>query len=304
MSLAAVPLALAIDAATGDPDWLWRRTGHPVTWMGAAIDRLEERLNRRRRIDGVVALGALVGVFGAGALAVDALLPDNVVGLVIEALLASTLLAHRSLHQHVKAVADAPDLPAARRAVAMVVGRETATMDEAAVSRAALETLGENWSDGVVAPAFWLAVAGLPGLVAYKAINTANSMIGHRTPRFEAFGWAAARVDDVANLIPARLAAVVIALARPRTFRAWPTVVAGAHAHVSPNAGWPEAALAVALGVELGGPRRYGDREVDGIRLNPGRRQPDRRDIRRGLALSLGAGLIHAALYVALAVAV
>ncbi len=144
MSLAAVPLALAIDAATGDPDWLWRRTGHPVTWMGAAIDRLEERLNRRRRIDGVVALGALVGVFGAGALAVDALLPDNVVGLVIEALLASTLLAHRSLHQHVKAVADAPDLPAARRAVAMVVGRETATMDEAAVSRAALETLGEN----------------------------------------------------------------------------------------------------------------------------------------------------------------
>ena len=300
MSLAAVPLALALDAVIGDPAGLWRRIGHPVTWMGALLTRLEARLNRGRRRDGVVALGALVGSFAAGAAAVSALLPDGVVGLLAEAAIASTLIAQRSLHQHVAAVAAAPDLAAARHAVAQIVGRETAALDEAAVARAALETLGENWSDGVVAPVFWFALAGLPGIVAYKAINTADSMIGHRTPRYEKFGWAAARVDDAANLVPARLAAVLIAAARPRTFRAWRTVAAGARAHLSPNAGWPEAALAVALSVALGGPRRYGARVVEGVRLNPGGRPARRRDIRRGLALTSAAGLLHGAVYVVL----
>ncbi|WP_226582097.1 adenosylcobinamide-phosphate synthase CbiB [Acuticoccus sediminis] len=303
MSFGPVPFALAFDAILGEPGWAWSRVGHPVTWMGNLIDRLDGRLNRGRRADGVVALLVLVTVFGGVAVVIDALIADGPIGLLIEAALGSTLIAYRSLVQHVRAVVRADGLSDARRAVGMIVGRDTSAMDEGAISRAALESLGENWSDGVVAPAFWFAVAGLPGIVIYKAINTADSMIGHRTPRYEAFGWAAARTDDAVNFIPARLAAVTVALAHPRVFRRWETVTAGARAHVSPNAGWPEAALAVATGVELGGPRQYGGRSVDGVRLNAGGREARRGDIRRGVEIIGRAALIHGAVYALLALA-
>lgn len=303
MSLAAVPLALAVDALVGDPPGLWRRVRHPVVWMGAAVFWLDHRLNRGRRVDGVIALATLLGLAVGPALALSLLLPGGILGLALEAVLAATLLAHNSLHRHVAAVAAASGLAAAREAVGQIVGRQTAGMDEADVARAALESLGENFSDGVVAPAFWLAVGGLPGIVAYKAINTADSMIGHRTVRYEAFGWAAARLDDVANFVPARLTAALIALTRPSTVRRWAVVRDGARRHASPNAGWPEAALALNLAVSLGGPRHYGDRLVDGVRLNPQGRAPTRRDIGRGLTAIAYAGLLQGLLYLGLAAA-
>lgn len=302
MSLAAVPLALVLDAVVGDPDRLWRRTGHPVTWFGAAIATLDDRLNRGRRRDGIVALGLALAVFAIPAALLAAILEAVPGGIALEAFLAATLLAHRSLHDHVAAVADAASLEAARTAVARIVGRETAALDDSGVATAALETLGENLSDGVVAPALWFALAGLPGLVAYKVINTADSMIGHRTERHRAFGWAAARADDLANLVPARLTALLVAFASPRNFArgGWRTVLVDAPRHVSPNAGWPESALAAALGVAFGGPRCYGERVVEGAWLNAGGRPATRADIRRGLAVSLRVGLLHVALYAAL----
>ncbi|MBJ3774353.1 adenosylcobinamide-phosphate synthase CbiB [Acuticoccus mangrovi] len=305
--MALVVLAILIDAIVGDPPTLWQRVGHPVTWFGKAIDALDLRLNRgaARRQKGVLAIAALALGFGflaavvAGALA---LLPGPV-GLLVEAALASSLIAHRSLHQHVAAVADAPTLAEARRRVAMIVGRDTASLEEAGIARASIETLSESLSDGVVAPLFWLAVAGLPGLVVYKVVNTADSMIGHRTPRHEAFGAAAARLDDLMNLVPARLTAALVILARPALRHRFAAIKADADRHVSPNAGWPEAAFAHALGVSLGGPRTYAGRLVDGVRLNAGGRAPDRSDVRAGLALSRQVGLIEAGLYALLALA-
>lgn len=305
MTLAAVPLALALDAALGEPPALWRRLGHPVRWFGAAIASLDARLNAgsHRRAKGVLALVAALALFALPAAAVEALagrLPPPAQWLLLGAL-ASSLLAHRSLNAHVDAVASAPDLAGARAALSHIVGRDVAGLDEAGVARAGLETLAENLSDGVVAPAFWFAVAGLPGLVAYKVINTADSMIGHRTARHAAFGWCAARVDDAANLVPARLTALAIALAGPGTLRRLPAVAAQARRHASPNAGWPEGALAHALAVSLGGPRSYAGRHVDGAWLNRDGAPPQRHDLRRGLALSLRVGLIQFAVYVLLA---
>ncbi|WP_075219171.1 adenosylcobinamide-phosphate synthase CbiB [Acuticoccus yangtzensis] len=302
MTAFAVPLALAADMLVGEPAALWRRTGHPITWIGALISRLDARLNNGTRARGVLALAALSAVcFFAGGL-IEALLPGGPVGVLLTAAVASIFIAHKSLIEHVSAVAAAPDLATARARVGLIVGRDTAEMDAGAVSRAALESLGENFSDGVVAPVFWFAVLGLPGLILYKGINTADSMIGHKTPRHKAFGWAAARTDDAANYVPARLAAVLIALQRPHVWRRWSAVAASARRHVSPNAGWPEAALAVALKVELGGPRRYQGRMLDGVRLNRGGRTARLDDIARGTALIGRAGLTQIGLYTVLAV--
>lgn len=294
-----VPAALLADAVIGDPPGLWRWTGHPVTWFGAAIDAADRRLNRgRMRVwRGALAVGAVAAVFALAAAALAAGCAALPFGWVGEALVASTLLAHRSLHEHVARVADAANLARAREAVAMIVGRETAALDEPAVARAAIETLAENLSDGVVAPAFWLAVAGLPGIVVYKVINTADSMIGHRTPRHEAFGKAAARLDDALNIIPARLTALLVAMIAPRILSQSRDVIGDARGHVSPNAGWPEAAFAAALGVTLGGPRRYGARLVDGHSLNAAGRVATMDDIRRALRLSRGVGIVQFALY-------
>ena len=245
-------LALLLDAALGEPRALWDRWPHPAVLMGRAVAWADRRLNDDTRLAGVLALALLL----AGAVALGlalAALPGG----IAEVLVGAVLLAQRSLADHVSAVARALRLsvPEGRRAVAMIVGRDTAAMDEAAVARAAIESAAENFSDGVVAPALWFAVAGLPGLLAYKLVNTADSMIGHRTPRHERFGWAAARLDDLMNLIPARLSALLLWLTGPRG--AWREIAADARRHRSPNAGWPEAAMARVLGVALSGPRSY-----------------------------------------------
>ncbi len=286
--LATVVLALAIEAVCGYPDWLFRAIRHPVVWAGWLIDRLERRLNRPPwpRAGGIVATLALLAAAVAPSLAAGRVAP-----LAVTALLASTLLAQRSLWRHVADVASGLEagLAEGRTAVARIVGRNTARLDAAGVARAAIESLAENFSDGVVAPAFWCACAGLPGIAAYKALNTADSMIGHRTPRHAAFGWAAARLDDVVNLPASRLAALWIVLAavlhRADARAAVRAVWRDAPRHRSPNAGWPEAAMAGALGLRLAGPRVYGDTLVDDAWMGGGRAGATVADLRRALRL-------------------
>lgn len=247
--------AMLLDAAFGEPKALWSRWPHPAVLMGRAVAFADARLNvgPNRRARGVAAMAGLAFAAGLLGWAIH-LVPDF--GL-LEVLAAAILLAQRSLVDHVRAVADALRLSLGdgRLAVSMIVGRDTAAMDEAAVSRAAIESAAENLSDGVVAPAFWFLVAGLPGLMVYKITNTADSMIGHRTPRHEEFGWAAARFDDLLNLVPARLTALLIALTHG--WRDAAPILRDAPLHRSPNAGWPEAAMAVVLNLSLSGPRSY-----------------------------------------------
>ena len=304
MTATLIAGALIVDAVVGDPKRLYARVPHPVTLMAGSLMALERRLNRpafspdRRRILGVLALGLYLAVWGTGAvLLADAL--SGPAGTIALILLASTLLAGRDLINHVRAVMDAlappQDLEAARAAVSQIVGRDVSVLDAPGIARGALESLAENFSDGLVAPLFWFAVAGFPGLVCYKAINTADSMIGHRDERFAAFGWAAARLDDAANLVPARLTAGLIALAaipEGRTGAVWAAAWADARKHLSPNAGWPEAAMAGALGLRLGGPRRYGEEAVDGAWFGTGRDDADALDIGCGVRLVTRAWLM------------
>jgi len=246
--------AMVLDALLGEPRWMWNRLPHPAVMMGQAVGWLDERLNNgtARRTKGAAAVALLV--LGAALLGMAL----DLFGWPVEIVVVAVLLAQRSLVDHVRAVADALRLSVAeaRRAVGMIVGRDTAKMDQPDIARAAIESAAENLSDGVIAPAFWFLVAGLPGLLIYKIVNTADSMIGYRTPRYEAFGWAAARLDDVLNVIPARLTALLIA-ASHWVLRDWRAVMTEARLHRSPNAGWPEAAMARALNVALSGPRSY-----------------------------------------------
>jgi adenosylcobinamide-phosphate synthase len=292
-------LALLIELMLGYPDWLVRSIGHPVTWIGRLIEALDHKLNHeqdapaRRRAAGAIALVALTAVAGVVGFALQHNLPRLPFGLLVLAVLASTLLAQRSLHAHVAQVAFALErdgLEAGRQAVAQIVGRDPDALDEAGVARAAIESLAENFSDGVVAPAFWMAVAGLPGAAVYKTINTADSMIGHRTPRHGDFGFAAARLDDLVNLPASRLSAVLIVAAAALSSRtaaesAWRAVRRDAHHHRSPNAGYPEAAMAGALGLALAGPRRYGGVLVEDAVMGSGRRDAGAADIRKALVL-------------------
>ena len=292
-------LALLIELMLGYPDWLVRSIGHPVTWIGRLIEALDHKLNHeqdapaRRRAAGAIALVALIAVAGVVGFALQHNLPRLPFGLLLLAVLASTLMAQRSLHAHVAQVAFALErdgLEAGRQAVAQIVGRDPDALDEAGVARAAIESLAENFSDGVVAPAFWMAVAGLPGAAVYKTINTADSMIGHPTPRHGDFGFAAARLDDLVNLPASRLSAVLIVAAaalssRTAAERAWRAVRRDAHHHRSPNAGYPEAAMAGALGLALAGPRRYGGVLVEDAVMGSGRRDAGAADIRKALVL-------------------
>lgn len=279
-------LALVLDALAGEPNWLWSRVPHPVVVMGRFIGWLDRRLNRggARRVRGVCAVVILVCLVG-----VLAAIPGFFrYGWVVEVLLGAILLAQRSLVQHVLAVADGLDrgIDPGRSAVAMIVGRDPKALDQAGVSRAAIESAAENFSDGVIAPAFWFAVAGLPGIAIYKAINTADSMVGYRNERYGEFGWAAARVDDLVNLIPARLAGLLISVVGGGTVAARAMWQEARH-HRSPNAGWPEAAMAASLGVALAGPRAYaGEGVVDEPYINAnGRRDANGQDIRNACAL-------------------
>lgn len=278
-NLALASLALAIEATAGYPQAVLRAIGHPVIWIGAMIARADQRLNREdwppaaRRLAGVAAIAIVAGVcFAAGWLLQEAALAAPF-GIVLLAILTSSLFAQRSLHAHVADVAQSLDisLDQGRESVARIVGRDVSRLDAAGVSRAAIESLAENFSDGIVAPAVFTVLFGLPGALIYKSVNTADSMIGHKTMRYAAFGWASARLDDLLNLPAARLTAGLIALSaatRGASFRAaLSTCRRDARKHASPNAGWPEAAMAGALGLRLGGPRAYGARQVDGARL-------------------------------------
>ena len=309
-----VVAAIAFDAVIGDPDWIWRRLPHPGVWIGHAIDVLERTLNvtewsgRDRKIAGVGAVLWLVIGAAIIGLLIALVLPDGWIGILIEGLLASVLLAQRSLYQHVARVRDAfadGGLGAARLAVSMIVGRDPARLDEAGVARAAIESTAENFSDGIAAPIFWLALCGLPGLIAYKAINTADSMIGHRSERYEQFGWAAARLDDLVNIIPARLSGllfvVVAPLAGGTMAHAKTIMFRDAPKHRSPNAGWPESAMAGALGIALAGPRSYAEGDVDDPFLNAEGRAATPADINRALKLLVFACALQAAIYAALA---
>jgi len=299
MSAVLTLLALLIEDAFGYPDWLAQRIGHPVTWIGRLIDVLDLRLNRdgddpaRRRAAGVLALFIIIAITGTAAFLIARGLLFLPFGLVLVAVLASTLLAQRSLYAHVERVATALEdngLEAARSAVSHIVGRDTAALDEAGVARAAIESLAENFSDAVVAPSFWMLIAGLPGAAIYKAINTADSMIGHRRERHEDFGWAAARLDDLVNLPASRLAALLLIGGAYFTQGASParavdTVKRDASRHRSPNAGCPEAAMAGALGIAIAGPRTYEGVVVDDSWMGNGRSAVTAADIRAALSL-------------------
>jgi adenosylcobinamide-phosphate synthase len=299
MFAALALFAMLIELVVGYPQRLFDAIGHPVTWMGALIRMLDNTFNKddaapiRRRGAGVIAVLILLGIVGLIAFLIARVLLHWPYGIFAEGILASTLLAQKSLHRHVAAVAvtlETGDLAAVRKAVSHIVGRDTAALDAAGVARAAIESLAENFSDAVVAPVLWMAIAGLPGAALYKAINTADSVIGHRTPRYEAFGWAAARLDDLVNLPASRLSALLlIAAAALREGAsaqgASRAVRRDAARHRSPNAGYPEAAMAGALGLSLAGPRVYGGVPVEDAQMGDGRREANAADIRSALAL-------------------
>jgi len=307
MSVALALLAMLIELCVGYPDRVQRAIGHPATWIGGLIAALDRMLNRdepplpqagqekerARRTAGVIAVLILLGIVGSIAFLIERVLLFLPLGLVAAAVVASTLIAQRSLHQHVANVASALEtagLGAGRAAVSHIVGRDTEMLDEAGVARAAIESLAENFSDGIVAPVLWMAIAGLPGAALYKAINTADSMIGHRTRRYEAFGWAAARLDDLVNLPASRLSALLLVAAAALSGNAsatdaWRAVLRDARRHRSPNAGYPEAAMAGALGLSLAGARVYGGVAVDDAVMGDGRRDAKAVDIRRALTL-------------------
>jgi adenosylcobinamide-phosphate synthase len=323
MSLALTSFALILEAQFGYPDWLFRIIKHPVTHIGAIIGYAERRLNRpgigffRRRILGLLTLVCVLLVtIALAALLQIALLssPDfssldfSALGVCLAALIGSSLIAQKSLYTHVEAVAKALEQPASapaaieagRQAVAHIVGRDVTKLDRSGVARAAIESLAENFSDAVIAPAFYLALGGLPGGFLYKAINTADSMTGHKTPRYLAYGFCAAKLDDLVNWPAARLCVLWIWLAAlflPEVSQQglWRVVRKDARSHPSPNSGWPEAAFAGALGLKLGGPRAYAGQTTESQWIGEGRDDCGPRDIRRALTLYLAACIMHGA---------
>ena len=273
-------LALMIDRSVGYPDGLYKLIRHPVVWAGWLIGLFDQHFNQaafhasNKRILGVVAMVLLIAVVLMISLVIFAFLRASLWGLLIEALLVSSLLSQKSLSDHVRAVSTGlrESVQAGREAVGHIVGRNPGKLDGSSVARAAIESLAENASDGVTAPVFWFLLAGLPGIVIYKAVNTADSMIGYKSDKYRDFGWPAARLDDVLNFLPARLTAFGLALVSgAKFFHVIKVFLRDATKHVSPNAGWPEAAMAGVLDVRLGGPRHYGARLVDLAWMGDGR---------------------------------
>lgn len=298
MSVFVAPLALIIERWLGYPEQLAKTIGHPVMWFGSLIDGLERRLNRshrdsrQRRDAGIIGLAILLVVAFVLSFIVHQFVRGLPLGWVLEVLLATPFLAQRELGRAVGSVADAlsGSLAAGREAVSHIVGRDPEELDEAGVARAAIETLAESTSDGVVAPWFWLVLLGLPGIVLYKAINTADSMVGHLDARYRDYGWASARLDDIVNWVPARLTAVLITIAcfivpHASPSHAWTAARRDASKHASPNAGWPEAAMGGALGFALGGPRSYKGEVVDLPVMGEGKSALVASDILRALQL-------------------
>ena len=312
--LAALLLAILLDWLFGDPPWLWRRLQHPVALIGRAIGRLDARWNRSHLLDaerdrlGRRAVLLVVAAAAIAGLLIQELLLQFEYGHIVLGVVMSTLVAYRSLERHVAAVADRLEdgLTEGRAAVAHIVGRDPESLDDAGVARAAIESAAENFADGVVAPLLFGLILGLPGMLAYKAINTADSMLGHRTERHRTFGRFAARLDDLVNLPAARLAMVLLVLAALIEPGATPAgavraVRADARRHRSPNAGWPEAAMAGALRLRLAGPRSYHGQVVEDAWMGDGRSYARPHDIRRALGLMKWAFLVLSALVLAVA---
>ena len=308
MSAAAMVVALATEGAFGWPDRLYRIIGHPVTWIGKLISHLDQRFNldedapEERRFWGRISLLIVLASALIPTIFIAILLPEGFVGMLLTGLLAAPLVAPRSMYTHVADVAKPlkdRDIPAARAAVAKIVGRNPDTLDEPAITRAAIESLAENTSDGIIAPVFWGALFGLPGIAAYKAVNTADSMIGHKTDKHIDFGRAAARLDDLMNWFPARLTALALCIVQPDVLRSLKTTFRDASEHRSPNAGWPEAAMAGALNVRLSGPRLYTEGPSDDPFLNDGAPDPAPEHLDLALTLFLRVmGLLGAVLIV------
>jgi adenosylcobinamide-phosphate synthase len=300
--------ALFIDAVFGDPDWLWRRLPHPVVWIGNLISVFDRALNSKntapgqRKRNGILTLFALVAGAAIIGMVFHALALRLPGGEALIVLVAAIFIAQNSLYQHVAAVRDglkANGLDGGRKAVAMIVGRDPEQLNEAGVSRAAIESCAENFADGVVAPVFWFALLGLPGLLVYKAVNTADSMIGHKTEKYADFGWASARFDDLINLPASRLAGIFIALSAPLARgsigKSFTCIFQDAAKHRSPNAGWPEAAMAGALDVALAGPRAYPGYSVEDPYLNKaGNKDAAAGDISGALTVLVGACCMQA----------
>ncbi|MGV1786144.1 MULTISPECIES: adenosylcobinamide-phosphate synthase CbiB [Agrobacterium] len=317
MFFALAFLSLLIERLTGYPDWLFKRIGHPVTWIGSLIALLDKKWNResasfsQRKAAGVVALSVFLALTVLVAWLVQSVLLLLPLGLLLVAVLGASLPAQKSLEQHVEAVAIALEregIDGGRKAVSMIVGRDPQALDEAAICRAAIESLAENFSDGIVAPSLWLGLLGLPGGAGYKAINTADSMIGHRSPRHEAFGWASARLDDLVNLPASRLSGGLLVVAAFFVKGASPkgaiaAIRRDARHHRSPNAGWPEAALAGALSFALAGPRSYGGQMIEARFMGEGGRATlVAGDIRTALRLARIADFLLIALFGLLAI--
>ena len=297
-SFALATIALLVETFIGYPAALQARVGHPVQWFGTLINYLDDGLNdpeatpSSNRLNGVFALLALIICCALPAYVAARLLALVPHGWVLNILIATAFIAQKSLVDHVQAVADAlpHSLHEARVAVSKIVGRDPNQLDESGVAKAALETLAENASDGVVAPILWYALLGLPGLVAYKAINTADSMIGHRSEKYVNFGWAAARLDDLINLPASRLTGALFSLAalthgKRAMQNAWDSMWRDASKHNSPNAGWPESAMAGALGLQFGGPRSYEGETLQLPTMGNGRAPRNEQDITEGLSL-------------------
>lgn len=294
VSFPIAAVAMLIERLLGYPNGCQDWFGHPIEWIGRLVASQDAALNAgdNRKMKGVIALGVVIALTVIATVPLTLWLRGLENGWVFEALLASAFLSQKSLEDHVRAVADGLDksLAAGRKAVSRIIGRDPKKLDRSDIAKGAIESLAENMSDGVVAPLFWLIIAGLPGIAIYKAVNTADSMIGYRSDRYREFGWASARLDDVLNLVPARftgwLVAASAALHPSRSGRkAVATMARDAKKHVSPNAGWPEAAMAGALGVRLGGPRSYDGKKVELAAMGDGKDKLDAKDIRGGLGL-------------------
>lgn len=281
--------AIVLDMLVGDPDWIWRKYTHPIVWFGRATGYADKKFNSsrlsnsQRKFRGIIVLTMLVsGAVILGLLSVAILSRFGVFGHVLEIIIVAIFIAQKSMSDHVERIIrplKQRDIDGARTAVSMIVGRDTKQLDEPSISRATIESMSENFSDGVVAPVFWFAVLGLPGLLAYKMINTTDSMLGHMTEKYQDFGWASARLDDVVNWVPARLSALFIVIASvfgrgtSAALRAIKVVLQDAKLHRSPNAGWPESAMAGVLDVALAGPRTYAEYKVDDAYMNEAGRQ-------------------------------
>jgi adenosylcobinamide-phosphate synthase len=310
-TFALAALVLLIESLIGYPKPLQTALGHPVEWIGKLISKLDEQLNEgvNRKRKGMLAIALLCAAAGIPTAILTYALSQIPYGWVLNVLLATSLVAQHSMREHIRGVADALDisLVRARTEVGKIVGRDPDTLDESGISKAALESLAENTSDGIVAPILWYALAGLPGIAIYKAINTADSMIGHKSERYLEFGWAAAKLDDLVNLPASRLTGALFTVtawlrSKQQAKAAWNAMLRDASKHNSPNAGWPEAAMAGALGLRFGGPRSYGGDTLELPWMGDGRTQMTKQDIRTGLAFYEAAILVLAAGFAVLAI--